>query len=87
MLLKLFFPQLTLKACFFHFTQCIWRKTQACGFAGQYRQDDNIKTLVRQEAVFPLVPVNEVEDMWFHALENNDYDTPEVTRFAYYVAE
>jgi hypothetical protein len=25
--------------------------------------------------------------MWFHALENNDNDTPEVTRFAYYVAE
>jgi hypothetical protein len=32
-----------------------------------------------------LVPVNEVEDMWFHALENNDNNTPEVTRFAYYV--
>ena len=29
--LKAVFPQLTLKACFFHFTQCIWRKTQACG--------------------------------------------------------
>jgi len=25
------FPQLTLEACFFHFAQCIWRKTQACG--------------------------------------------------------
>ena len=35
----------------------------------------------------PLVPVNEVEDMWFHALENNYYDTPEVTRFADYVTE
>jgi hypothetical protein len=59
----------------------------SCGMAGQYRQDDNIKTLVRRAAVLPLVPVNEVEDMWFHALENNDNDTPEVTRFAYYVAE
>jgi hypothetical protein len=40
--LKAVFPQLILKACFFHFTQCIWRKTQACGLAGQYRQDDNV---------------------------------------------
>ena len=62
----------------FHFTQCIWRKTQACGFAGQYTPDANIKTLVRRAPVLPLVPVNEVEDMWFHALENNDNDTPEV---------
>ena len=47
--------------------------------AGQYRQNDNIKTLVRHAAVLPLVSVN--------ALENNDYDTPEVTRFADYVTE
>ena len=33
-LLMLFFPQMTLKACCFHFTLCIWRKTQACGLAG-----------------------------------------------------
>ena len=40
---------------------------------------DNIDrmVLVRRAAVLPLVPVNEVEDMWFHALENNDNDTPE----------
>ena len=85
--LKAVFPQLILKACFFHLTQCIWRKSQACGLAGQYRQDGNIKTLVRRSAVLPLVPVNEVEDMWFHALENNDNDTPEVTRFADYVTD
>jgi hypothetical protein len=53
----------------------------------QYLKDNNIKTLVRHAAVLPLVSVNEVEDMWFHALENNDYDTPEVTRFADYVTE
>jgi hypothetical protein len=32
--LKAVFPQMTLKACCFHFALCIWRKTQACGLAG-----------------------------------------------------
>ena len=49
--------------------------------AEQYRQDDNIKILVRGAAVLSLVPVNEVEYMWCHALEYNDNDTPGVTRF------
>ena len=32
--LKAVCPQMTLKACCFHFTLSIWRKTQACGLAG-----------------------------------------------------
>jgi hypothetical protein len=55
-------------------------KTQACGLAEQYRQDDNIKILVRRAAVLSLVPVNEVEYMWCHALEYNDNDTPGVNK-------
>lgn len=47
----------------FPFTQCIWHKTQASGSAEQYRQDDNVNTLVRRTSVLSLVPVNEIEDM------------------------
>jgi hypothetical protein len=32
--LKAVLPQMTSKACCFHFTLCIWRKIQACGLAG-----------------------------------------------------
>ena len=31
------FPMSTLLGCFFHFTQCIWKKAQVCGLAVQYQ--------------------------------------------------
>lgn len=60
---------------FFHFTQCIWRKTQQSGLQTQYKENEVIKTLVRRAAVLPLVPLQSVEDVWFNALtdlENAD---------------
>ena len=56
------------KACFFHYTQCIWRKVQSSGLANDYRTNEDIHRLVRRAAVLPLVPVNSVEDVWFEAL-------------------
>lgn len=81
------FPQSRLRGCYFHYTQCIWRKTQACGLAIAYRDEEDIKRLVRRAAVLPLVPVHEVEDVWFNALEDIDDDRAAVTRFCDYVTE
>jgi len=84
---KAAFPLCTLRLCFFHYTQCIWRKTQAVGLAVRYREDESIQRLVRRAAVLPLVPVHLIEDVWFAALENIDDDSAEVTRFTDYVTE
>lgn len=81
------FPMPMLRGCFFHYGQCIWRKTQACGLATRYEQEDDIKKLVRRAGVLPLVPVNQVEDVWLNALEENEDQGPEVTRFTDYVTE
>jgi len=84
---KAVFPLCTLRGCFFHYTQCIWRKTQACGLTVPYREEDNIRRLVRRAAVLPLVPVHLVEDVWFAALEDVDDDRPDIMRFTDYVTE
>lgn len=81
------FPESTIRGCFFHYCQCIWRKVQGCGLAVRYTEDDNLKRLVRRAAVLPLVPSADVEDVWFSALEENNDNTPEVTRFTDYVTE
>ena len=62
------FQTTDVKACFFHYTQCIWRKVQSSGLANDYRTNEDIHRLVRRAAVLPLVPVNSVEDVWFEAL-------------------
>ena len=50
------FPGVTIKGCFFHYTQCIWRETQKCGLQTYYKKNDDITKLVRRAAVLPLVP-------------------------------
>ncbi|XP_021370385.1 uncharacterized protein LOC110461289 [Mizuhopecten yessoensis] len=42
---------------------------------------------VRRAAVLPLVPTRQVEDVWFNALDENEDNSPEVTRFKDYVTE
>ena len=57
------FPGITAKDCFFHYTQCIWRKTQDTGLQIHYKNNNHIKTLVRRAAVLPLVPIEHVQDI------------------------
>ncbi|XP_062572688.1 uncharacterized protein LOC134234630 [Saccostrea cucullata] len=83
------FPGVTTKGCFFHFTQAIWRKAQHSGLQIPYKEDDNVKTLVRRAAVLPLVPLDCIEDVWFRALEDRDEaDLTQATEsFTDYVTE
>ena len=64
------FTHATLKSCFFHYTQCIWRKTQKLGLATTNRDNDNLQLFVRRAAVLPLVSPELFEDVWFNVLED-----------------
>ena len=80
-------PNTTIRGCFFHFTQCVWRKIQNCCATTEFRDNDSFHQLVRRAAVLPLVPSQRVEDVWFQALEDNDDNTAAVVRFKDYVTE
>jgi hypothetical protein len=81
------FPMSTLLGCFFHFTQCIWRKAQACDLAVQYRQDPHTQKLVPRVAVLPLVPAQQVDNVWLNALADNDDNSIQTSKFKNYVTE
>lgn len=83
------FPGITTKGCFFHLTQAVWRTAQITGLQITYREDDNVKKLIRRAAVLPLVPLDSIEDVFFQALEDRDEADPrEVTEtFTDYVTE
>jgi hypothetical protein len=48
------FPGITVKGCFFHYTQAIWRITQHNGLQVTYRNND-IRLLVRRAALTTLI--------------------------------
>jgi hypothetical protein len=70
------FPGITIKGCFFHYTQRIWRKVQNTGMQTHYSDNPIIHQFVRRAAVFPLVPQASIEDVWFNALEDLEQSNP-----------
>ncbi|XP_062591979.1 uncharacterized protein LOC134253475 [Saccostrea cucullata] len=66
------FPGINTKGCFFHFTQAVWRRAQQTGLQIPYKENDDIKTLVRRAAVLPLDPLDCIEDVWFTTLEDRE---------------
>ena len=81
------FSGISIKGCFFHYTQCIWTKVQNIGMQTHYSDDPIIHQLVRRAAVLPLVPQASIEDVWFNALEDLEQSNPttDPTSFTDYV--
>ena len=71
------FPGITVKGCFLHYTQVIWRKTQHTDLQVTYRNNEDIRQLVRRATALPLVLMDLIGDVWFNALNDlEDIDTP-----------
>ncbi|XP_048238999.1 uncharacterized protein LOC124150077 [Haliotis rufescens] len=78
------FPGTLVRGCFFHFTQCIWRSVQKEGLVMAYKEDEEVKKLVRRAAALPLLPRDKVDDVWLHAIADSPAG-PKVTAFMDYV--
>ena len=57
------------------------------GLQISYRDNEDIRKLVRRAAALPLVPEHQVEDAWFHCLQDlDDTDLPvDTTPFTDYI--
>ena len=82
-------PGIIIKGCFFHFTQCVWKKAQTTGLQTLYRDNEEVSTLIRRVAALPLIPLDRIEYVWFQALEDlEDADIPYDTQsFTDYITE
>lgn len=58
------FPAAEIKGCLFHFTKCIWSKTQRCGLQTAYGVDMEVKTFVKRLSAMPLLNPIHIEDAW-----------------------
>lgn len=56
-----------IRGCFFHNTQAIYRKVVDVGLRNEYvspNGDPQVKTLVRRLSAIPLVPIDQIENLW-----------------------
>lgn len=65
------FPTATVKGCYFHFAQCLWRKVQELGLSSHYGEPE-VKRLIKSCAALGLVPLQRIDDAWLEI----DSDSP-----------
>ena len=57
-------PQASIKGCYFHFSQCLWKKVQALGLAIAYKNDPNIRDFIQKSAALAFIPLAFVRVAW-----------------------
>ena len=50
------FPDIHLRGCHFHYSQCVWRKIQKLGLSNAYYTNSDFKTLIRTFMALPFLP-------------------------------
>jgi len=81
---QLQFPAVSIKGCYFHFTQCIYRWIQTHGLAIDYRENaSNIRTFVNCAALAFLPPAN-IRLAFASVSGAQDHTVPSVQQFATY---
>ena len=79
-----FNPQ-RLRACYFHFCQCVWRKVQTVGLTIRYKEDDVVGKFVRRALGLPFLPLNLVDDVWMDVISSMDANDGNLVQFMDYI--
>ena len=58
-------PQIAVRGCHFHHTECIWRQIQREGLSREYRVVEGVKNFVKGLFAIPFLPPHEVEQGYF----------------------
>jgi len=67
------FPTAVIRGCFFHFTQCVWRKIQNSGLQIKYGQDSEFALQVRLLCSLSFIPPNKVIEAFDELIESEYY--------------
>ena len=67
-------PTTRLRGCFFHYTQCIWRRTKKVGLVSEYSENHGVQKVVRRASALPMLPLDKVEDVWAETIVDSPQD-------------
>ncbi|XP_065315084.1 uncharacterized protein LOC135923974 [Gordionus sp. m RMFG-2023] len=57
------FLKIQIKGCFFHYTQCIWRKINTLLLKSLYNEDPMMRTIIKRMCVLPLLNPQDINDV------------------------
>ena len=59
--------------CFFHFSQCLWKKVQSGSMSTLYEQDDKFRDFIRACISLPMLKLDELQDA-IEELKSTDFN-------------
>ncbi|XP_060882085.1 uncharacterized protein LOC132953747 [Metopolophium dirhodum] len=71
------FTNTSVRGCFFHLSQSIWRRLQNLGFQKRYMEDSEFALQIRMMAALSFVPEQDVENAWNELLDSEFYSLNE----------
>lgn len=58
------------QGCYFHYSQCIWRKVQELGLSVSYKKFPCVREWIRRFTALPLLPIGDIDDAFIEIHEN-----------------
>jgi len=71
------FTNTSVRGCFFHLSQSIWRHLQNLGFQKRYMEDSEFALQIRMMAALSFVPEEDVKNAWNELLDSEFYSLNE----------
>ncbi|CAF4145951.1 unnamed protein product, partial [Adineta steineri] len=59
------FPMCVHKGCYYHYSQCLYRRIQSSGLAVDYTHDESLRSCCKKLMALPFLPVDEVETSFY----------------------
>lgn len=81
--LEMQLPGIEIQGCYFHFSQCLWRKVLAPGMADLYKNDADTRNFIHKAAALPFIPSRFVRIAWT-LVESEAPQTSEADEFIRY---
>ena len=53
------------KGCFYHYSQCLYRRIQSTGLATAYSHDESLRSCCKKLMALPFLPIDEVETSFY----------------------
>jgi hypothetical protein len=84
--LKTVFPTVQISGCHYHFSQAIWRKIQQLGLVQEYKENAEVRLILRMCVALAYIPLPDIDEGWLIIMENAP-QLPKVQEFLDYFVD
>jgi len=79
------FPEVTIRGCLFHFSQCLFRHVQSIGLINMFKDSLSFRLMFNRIKALPLLDINLIDQVMGIIMSSYQYESSLVQQFLTYV--